>query len=120
MPALTSPLARAFEGPHNRAAEAAVAGWLSAPELRFFARDIGRMTMASVRDLGATLEAVMLLGVAPTSTELTEVVRLAAARVSPSSEPGTSVQRRWGVQRLAFEPTRLRQRMHEAAALHGH
>ncbi len=117
MSVLTSPLAQAFEGPHDRGAEAAVARWLSAPEMKLLRKDLARMSLASVKDLGATLETVMLLGAAPVSVELAEAVRLAAARARPSSESGTSVQRRWGVQKLAFDPARLRQRLHEADAL---
>lgn len=117
MSALTSPLAQAFEGPHDRAAEAVVASWLAAPELGSLKQDLARMSLASVRDLGATLEAVMLLGLAPASEALVEAVRLAAARAHPSSEPGQPLQLRWNVQRLAFEPARLRQRLHETAAL---
>ncbi|OCG89380.1 hypothetical protein LMG667_04675 [Xanthomonas euvesicatoria] len=117
MPVLTSPLARAFEGPHNRAAEAAVADWLLSPELGALKADLASMSLASVRELGATLESLMLLGVAPASKELAEAVRLAAAWAHPSREAGTSVQHRWGVHRLAFDPARLRQRLQESSAL---
>lgn len=115
MSALTSPIARAFEGPHDRAAEAAVAGWLLAPELGALRADLPSMSLASVRDLGATLESVLLLGVVPASAELSEAVRLAAALTHPSEGGAMAVQRRWGVPRLAFDPARLRQRLHEAA-----
>ncbi|PNV26811.1 hypothetical protein xavtCFBP7764_21645 [Xanthomonas citri] len=79
--------------------------------------DLARMSLVSVRELGATLESVMLLGVAPASKELVEAVRLAEARVHPSSEAGAALQRRWGVYRLAFDPVRLRQRLQESSAL---
>lgn len=119
MSALTSPLARAFEGPHDRAAEADVAAWLLAPELGALKSDLPSMSLASVRDLGATLETVMLLGVVPASPVLAEAVQLAASLAHPTREPGRAVQRRWGVLKLAFDPARLRQRLQEAAALSG-
>ncbi|HEY0335312.1 MAG TPA: hypothetical protein VGC74_16680 [Stenotrophomonas sp.] len=117
MSELTSALARAFEGPHDRAAEAAVAGWLSAPELGSLRKDLAQMSLPGVRDLGATLESVLLLGVVPASAVLAEVVQLATARAHPSNQCNQPIQRRWGVQKLAFDPSRLRQRLRETAAL---
>ncbi|MBB3923833.1 hypothetical protein [Xanthomonas arboricola] len=69
------------------------------------------------RELGATLESVTLLGVAPASKELTEAVRLAAARAHPTREAGTAVQRRWRVHNLAFDPARQHWRLQESSAL---
>lgn len=117
MSVLTSPLARAFEGPHNRAAEAAVAAWLAAPQLGSLRNDLAQMSLADVRDLGATLESVLLLGVVPASAELEEVVQWASARAHPSNKRSQPIQRRWSVQKLAFDPARLHQRLREAAAV---
>lgn len=116
MSAPNNPLARAFEGPHDRAAEAAVARWLMAPNLDALVYDLHRMPLTQVREVGATLEAYLLTN--PLSPpEVARALRMAEERASPHDMPGQTVQKRWGVRRLPFEPARLRQRLKEAAAL---
>lgn len=115
MSVLASPLARAFDGPHDRDAEASLADWLSMPVLDALESDLARMAPATVRQLGATLEAILLLGVTPPSTALKSAIQLAADLAHPSADADSPVQRRWGVARLAFDPARLRQRLQERA-----
>lgn len=110
--ALTSPLARAFEGRMDRQAEQAVVHWLLSPEMGALLEEMPTLPAPRQRQLGATLDAFNELFPEEPRSRVRDVVLLNARDLATSAlafhPEGKDLKERWHLSTLAIPPSRLK------------